>query len=724
MTGMLLILLFSIAGLLPVHPGTLPNSDGPHSVSPADTTETEPPDPPGEEIPGESEPQEAETGPEETGPEEAEVTDSPAPGDTLQPGVDPPDRDIPELDDDPMMGPEADPEEPLDLEPVEPFVGATPEFYRKVTSDSLSRWQLWSDHGEWLSRQPGVISSQLGGLGRNDGFIIRGHENRHQRIYREGIPLNERIFGSANRKRLPHYSRMESVHESSSQIRYRSDYSTLRYHVTRPLTFINYEQTAYDYRSTEGFLTQNIRPGTNLSLAYWGKNEDEGYQNSSMGGRNAAVTMYHYLSDEWMLEGGFHYSGLQLGESHGYQITDMQTFSFDRFQAFAYQNQAQSSMRNSLFRITAFHRSDPESEATTRLTAYHDRYRRSHYDNSDSSFVRTLSSGITGRHIRKIGPMEIIGELESEWSVIDRDRFDTMDEHSWADTRGKGMVVLPLPARSRVFTWFQSGWRTDNFFDHEIGSRLELRFIPNLKLYSSYARGEQMPRPGHLYWQRAPVYGNPDLQNEIIQRAEVGVRYRSGSWDLGGEIHASLFDRPVLVGVDSTFVQAGSYTSAGATGWMGYDGDRFEFMLSGTVQQYFSDDARLENQLLDLSGQRVWTRASAYYKNYVYNSAAFMKIGFYIQASPLAYRASRYYPSMDYWDSNSWHPAPEQVEAQPIPEFVRLDLDLTARVRSAIFLFRLENALDNWLLPGYFETAYQPMPARRFRFGIRWVLRN
>jgi hypothetical protein len=36
----------------------------------------------------------------------------------------------------------------------------------------------------------------------------------------------------------------------------------------------------------------------------------------------------------------------------------------------------------------------------------------------------------------------------------------------------------------------------------------------------------------------------------------------------------------------------------------------------------------------------------------------------------------------------------------------------------------VENALDNWLLPGYFETAWQPMPPNRLRFGIRWVLRN
>ncbi len=648
-----------------------------------------------------------------------------AESDTLDLSPDPPDPDIPGVHDDVDLPDEVDePEEVVEYDPIEPLTVYTPSAYRKVTVDSLSRWQLWSHQGEWVTRQPGVIAYQLGGLGRNDGYMIRGHESRHQQVFRDGIPVNERIFGSANRKRLPHYSRLESIHEFSSPIRYRTDITTMRYHVDRPLTFINYEQTSYDYRSTEGFLTRNFTPRTNLSMAYWGKNQSEGYRNNTMGGRNAAVTLYHFLNNSWMIEGGVHYSGLQFGEPDGYQIGNMFTFPFSRFEAIPNEAFAESSMRNALFRVMAYHRKSKDHEANTRITLYHDRYRRSHYNESDSSFVRTQTSGVTGRHILLVGPLELQGELLSEWTMVDRDRFQTMNIDSWAYSRAKGMVTLPLPNRSELNSWMQAGWRTDDFIDYEIGSKVNLRLFGGLSLYGSYARGEQLPHPGQLYWMRPPVSGNPDLQNEVIQRAETGIRYHSGALEIGGEVHASRFNRPVLVGADSLFVQAGSYTSAGTTGWLTLDTDRIELSLSGTFQQYFSDDFQTENQLLDLSGLRIWTRASFFYKNYVFNSAAFMKAGFYVQASPTVYRTATYYPSMDYWDPNSWNPNPVLQSGQEIPEFVRLDFDLTARVRSVIFLFRMENALDNWLLPGYFETAYQPMPSRRLRFGIRWVLRN
>jgi len=609
-------------------------------------------------------------------------------------------------------------------DPVTPLSMRDPVAFHIASNDSLSRWQLWSDQGEWLTRQPGVISFQLGGLGRNDGFLIRGHDTRNQRILREGIPLNERIFGSANRKRLPHYSRLATSYENMSPIRYQSEFQTVRYHVTRPLTFINYEQTTFDYRSTEGFLTRNITPSTNISIAYWGKNEGQSYRNRTMGGRNAEVTLYHFLNDSWMVEGGFNYSGLQLGEPVNYRPYDMFNFLFNRFEAVPDQQQARSSVRNSLLRVTAYHRTTPDRDATTRISLYHDRYRRLHYDNTDSSFVRTLTTGIAGRQHLPVGPVELQGDVYSEWSVIDRDRFESMDVDSWLYTEARATLSLPLPNRSRLFGWMQSGWRSDGFTDAEIGTGINWRLIRGVAIYGSYAIGEQMPRPGHLYLTRSAISGDEDLVNETIQRGVAGIRMDGRSWDIGAELHGNYHRNPILVGQDSVFVQPEPYLAAGATAWLGYNGNRMEFSLSGTFLQYFSDQPATENQLLDRSGQRMWTRASFYYKNYIFNRAAYLKTGFYVQASPTLYRSSQYYPSMDYWDPNSWHPSPGITEAEPLPEFVRLDLDMTARVRSAIFLFRLENALDNWLFPGYFETAYQPMPSMRLRFGIRWLLRN
>lgn len=607
---------------------------------------------------------------------------------------------------------------------ITPLSISYPSSYHKISNDSLSRWELWSGSGEWLSRQPGVIAFQLGGLGRNDGFLIRGHEHRHQRTFRDGIPLNERLFGSANRMRLPHYSRMAAIYEGSGYTRSRHEITTRQYHVSKPLTLVNYEQTSNDYRNTEGFLTRNFSPATNLSLYYQGKNEEAAYRNSGMDGRNAGIGFHHYLTPNWLTEGGWHYAGTEQGEPGGYRIPDMFTFPFDRFAATPYQPTANSTMRNSLFYLTAYQRKKESADVSSQFSLYYDRYRRQFEGVSDSSYVRTISSGLSARHTQKQGFLKLQGNILAEGVRLDKDRFDSMEKEGWIYSKGRLNTTLYLPFDFQLGSWVEADWRSDGYTGFEAGGRFKWYPSHYFSLYGSYAEGSQMPLPGFLYWQRQTVKGNRQLENERIRRAETGFRFKKNSWSFGGEAYASLYDEPILLQSDTMFVNAGAYTSAGATGWLKRDTRRYEFLLSLTFQQYFSDGYRIENQMLDKSGQRLWSRASFYYKNYIYNKAAFMKAGFYLQVSPTLYRTYQYYPEIDYWDPNSWNPEAGINEGQALPEFFRLDLEMTARVRSAFFLLRMENALDSWLVPGYFESAYYPMPSRRFRFGIRWVLRN
>lgn len=591
-------------------------------------------------------------------------------------------------------------------------------------NDSLARWELWSHFGERLSRQAGVVSMQQGGHGRNDAFLIQAYQSRHQRISQDGIPRNERIFGSVNRNRLMHYSRMATAQSAVSHLNHETEIYRRRYYLSHPLTFINYEQTAYNYRSTEALISQNVNPSTNITLAYWGKNQNEGYRRNDMGGRNAEILLTHHLNEYWVVEGGYEYSGLQLSEHDGYNIADMTGFSFNRFEAMPNQSAAASSVRNSLFRINAWHRSSEQQAATSRLAFYHDRYRRSYYQTVDSSFVLAATTGLSARHVQRLGPLTLQGDLLSEWTLISEDRHSSLPRGSWLYNRARITGAVALPASATLTAWAQAGVRTDRFSDYETGVHVHVPLPGGLQAYGSLAAGTLMPQPGHVYWNRAAVYGNNRLMPELLQRVQAGMRYSHGSWQADINLHAGNTGRGILVGRDTTFVQAGDYLSMGASGRIAYESRRIEAVLSGTFHQYVSDDIRFENRLLDLSGQRVITRMSFHYMNYAFNRAAFFKGGFYVLVSPSAYRASRYYPEMDYWDPNGWNPYSDLDEAQAIPQIVRLDLDLTARVRSAIFLFRLENALDNILLPGYFETAYQPMPSMRYRFGIRWILRN
>jgi len=71
---------------------------------------------------------------------------------------------------------------------------------------------------------------------------------------------------------------------------------------------------------------------------------------------------------------------------------------------------------------------------------------------------------------------------------------------------------------------------------------------------------------------------------------------------------------------------------------------------------------------------------------------------------------------LNYWQSMS--------QDQQLPIFNRLDVDISARVRSIMFILRWENVLDDVSQLGYFETAQYPMSQRRFIFSVRALFRN
>lgn len=84
--------------------------------------------------------------------------------------------------------------------------------------------------------------------------------------------------------------------------------------------------------------------------------------------------------------------------------------------------------------------------------------------------------------------------------------------------------------------------------------------------------------------------------------------------------------------------------------------------------------------------------------------------------APLSYTTMSYVPEMSVWNL--------PMESVFIPGWARVDIDFSARIRSVFLVARMENAFDGVGQLGYFQTSHYPMPSRRFRLGIRWVLRN
>ncbi|MFW6348140.1 MAG: hypothetical protein ACOC2C_05980, partial [Cyclonatronaceae bacterium] len=258
---------------------------------------------------------------------------------------------------------------------------------------------------------------------------------------------------------------------------------------------------------------------------------------------------------------------------------------------------------------------------------------------------------------------------------------------------------------------------------YEAGYRID--FLPGggWGVYQSLAFGRLVSTIQQRYWQGGLFAGSPELSSEQIARAEAGINWSGGGRHEAGVLaYLSRISSPIVLSPEAgaggrrAFINIDTYQSLGGEIYAEMQTERIEAGLSATLQQYESSSARPENLLLAGSGVRNTNRAYFYLKRYFFDFASFAKVGAIATFSPNNIQSSQYYEALDYWD-----PLPE---ATLVPGYYRVDLEVSGRVRMLMVLLRYENIFDELGQAGYFETARYPMPGRRFRLGLRWVLRN
>ncbi len=258
--------------------------------------------------------------------------------------------------------------------------------------------------------------------------------------------------------------------------------------------------------------------------------------------------------------------------------------------------------------------------------------------------------------------------------------------------------------------------RSDGFNDYRLGGRLRLMLSNTFDLSAGYSAGRRMPTPQQLYWQSEQFRGDSNLQAEQINEyhASINAGLYTGL-NIGAKGQLKQIGNGILMGGDSTFANVNDYSSLAASLYADYESRYFELSTSVNLQQFgtFLNDNTAPLPVDEKS--RFWFKGSAYVKGYLFDRATFVKAGVSGVVAPQNYFPAQYYPSLDFW----------QVSGDnQIPAFNRLDVDLSARVRSIMVLLRYENVLDDIAQQGYFETAGYPMTGGRFLFGIRVQFRN
>lgn len=587
-----------------------------------------------------------------------------------------------------------------------------------AATDSTLRWQLWPSWTYKKNRDPGVISYRLGTIGRTNAQLIDAHEPKYQQLFWEDINLGDPVSGIVNWSYIPHH-KVENLYENDRGTMHRTTFYLNEYYLNEPLTRLNYNESSFDTRSLEFVVSRNFGQKTNAEISYWDRRDGGEYNNSGVVGRQIYARVSHQLDKQQELKLNFLNNKFDNRLPFGYVIpADPSLFNFDRFEANANESSASADRGSTIIGLNYYRRPADSTKTTSNLHAgiFTNYVKREVTYSADTTFYNVQVLGTNIRKWQQLGPVNVEGAASYNYFLNKDETQSNLVTDNW------GLFKTEAKAEIEPVIFFTLGGhagyrsRSDGYSDYTIGVEAKVSFADRLNVSAEISSGKRMPTPQQLYWQSNEFQGNPDLTEETIQALQGKIDFKpfAGS-TVGVKAQLKQIDDGIIVGNDSTFTNSNEYGSLSTTGFFEYNSTHFELSGSATYHQ-FGNFLKSRAEVLPVDEtERIWFRASAYVKGYLFNRATYVKGGLAGMITPQTYQPARYYPSLDYWQS---------AGSDFIPSFNRLDVDVSARIRSIVVLLRYENVLDDLVQQGYFETAGYPQTQRRFIFGIRVLLRN
>ncbi|MCW9708105.1 hypothetical protein [Fodinibius salsisoli] len=620
---------------------------------------------------------------------------------------------------------------------VVPWMFHAPLGAHVTASDSTLRWQNWPDWTYKLNREPGIISYRMGTSLRSNAVQRFAHEPRHQQLYWEGININDPVSGNLNWSLIPQH-KIDRVFGQDLGTQYRTTYYLRQYYLNKPLSRLLYSESKFTNRDLEFEVSHNLSQQTNVELSYWDRRSGGEYPNSEVIGRQIFAKVSHHLDPQHLLKVNYVNNKLDIGRPFGYLMGDLRTFNFDRFQAQANQSSGQSAEVNNLFAINLYRRNENATDSTDNFHVglYQRSTERTLQYSADSTAYKVRSVGLTSRKWWSLGNLNTEGGLSYEYFFNKKLQNSSLDTDNWGLLNAEAKLSLDIGSLLTIHGNGGFQYRDDAFQGNRLSAGADVTF-GKLTLSPALSVGSNMPTPQQLYWQSESYAGNPTLSNENIRegRAELkyaftkdthlGIRVQHKDIENGimfrpdttlPNLDSYAIDNGIRIKPDSTFKNVDPYASQSATAFFSWDATHFEFEGSATLHQFTNSLSEPGSTIPMWDRQRIWFKGGAYWKGYLFGRATYVKAGLSGIMSPSRYQADHYSPELDYWQSVSGD--------QELPIFNRLDVDISARLRSIVFVLRWQNVLDDVSQLGYFETAQYPMSQRKFIFSVRALFRN
>lgn len=603
--------------------------------------------------------------------------------------------------------------EPEQLDPVIPWKEKFSTRANIITTDSLLRWQIWPNWGDHQAYRDDVISFRQGTIGRVDAYHINGYQPYEQDIYLDGLAINDPVTGLPNYNLIPHRKIDKAVEYYGGT--YRSDIRIRDFYLLKPRSYLIYDEAGGAYRNLEFLVSRNFSQSTNIELSYWDRRGGEYFPNSNVKGNQITGRLYHHMGEKYLLRAMYLRNQYDRGEPFGYIIGNPAEFPFDEFRSQPRNSSANSEISRWDFITGIYHRRDTSAVENAGLEVSYSK------SSKDLFFViDTLTQNVrrfSPRIFKKIELGRLDLGLEGNAEFHSADEKTSLSVTDWSIYNASANAGFDLSDRVSLFGNAEVTYDSNENSGYETVLGMKIGIMNWAKLKLSGSGFSHIPTIQAQFWDGSGYTGNAGLENELGYSATGDLQIIPGSklkFGLKGRYKIS--ENSVWISSDSTFMNSPEFDQMTGTFYGNYENRLFEFSSSGTIQQFTYTETDPLNSSINAQDQILWVRNSAFVKGYVFDRAAYLKMGFKTLLSPLAYAARTYNTELGIWQGNS-------VE-QDIPPFFRLDAELSARIRGIMVVMRWENALDGFGQAGYFEAAGFPMPPRRLLVGIRAQFRN
>lgn len=579
---------------------------------------------------------------------------------------------------------------------------------REITNDSLLRWQIWPNWGDFYAYREGVVSFRQGTVGRVDGFVINGYTPYEQQLSVNGMSMNNPITGLINYNFVPHHKIGVAKEAMLGDL-----YSSIRlkdYYILQPISYLNYDEADYNYRNLEFMVTQNFRERTNLEISYWDRRDGDNYPNNQVQGSQIFGKLYHYLNQNMQIRATIIRNEFKNKEPFGYVVTNPVTFSFSEYSSQPNSSNGISRTKQRNFITGIYHRPDDAASEDFGFEFILSKYKNNLRFTQDT--LKWDVSGIGGKAFKTLefGIFDFKTEAEiTHYGVKDS---ASVTKDGWDIMKLSTRLNLAPFRKTELSVFGHLSARSDDKSGFEVGTNTFFSLSKNLNINAGVAAFNRIPTIQSLYWKSRNYTGNNTLKNEkgisvfgdinmnILRLIEVGGRFRY-----------KLSENGTFLSADSSFVNGGKYGAFSATVYGNLSSGIWEMENSATVTHFDDSDLNPGSKTFNKPGSAFVIRNALFVKGYAFDRATFIKTGVRTLFSPSPFGSYYYNTELGFWQANS-------AEIS-IPAYFRMDVELSARIRRIMVVLRWENVLDDIGQSGYFETATYPMSGRRLIVGIR-----